>query len=892
MVAFLAAGVIFVATIGVVLFVSRTGPSNDAVSDSQRTGGLGVEAANLANVVAGTAGYGSQPGGPTSQNDWINNPDGLTRLGLRDAANPGQFSYDKFDNLRRAGLLANASDGLVNYPEALASLGLDQAGLGFHLRAWPDLSKVQRDLDAGVRFDAGLRLAYLAHMQDFHDQQSLGTGAFTIRLCVMVLDITGAPTTLGHVDLGAVIHLAGGMTPDEPVYAQAMRLPGFNLTNEQPLNADLDGDGVNDAICTNYNGLTVTPSGYTYGQVTLTGSTIPWVIATYNDYVSGTFSTTNFYPYSGEMFDGNANNNAGRNTNADGHIMLTAGKPVREMVVRLVPAGGTCGAYCGGGGGGIDPGLTMAPDPTCTAATIDGIKTYTVGTTIRNDGTSTTQFWAAIKLTTPGGLTLSQNTNTLLVAPGATVLLQAIIPAYQAYCPAGTQLSVTVYDPNMKLVTLTATTPSGVTPPAGTTPPFALYVDTYAKAYFLASETPKLTFGGAGLSASNPAKIRLQVWSGSGVGGTKYYDTTFSNVQATTTFSLPASTVLAPGPYVVRVCAYASNSADCATATKKAEATENFIVATVPPLAFVPNNAVPPPPNSYPFVPSAEAVTETALLEAMFQGFCPYYYDSASFSAMQAPVYHPRCDALSGPHAGSVYPDVQGTLNDDLSAILAVEPDPTHPGALRPQYLDVLIVGSDVDHTAMSKPAAQEAVKQWVLAGGHLVVFGSTAQDVNWLAPIFASGIASSSGGLYTPDLDHPLLHTPYALDYVTYAAPPNAWQLDPSAQAHFTNVVVDGAGNAILTVSDPAAFGQGRVVLTGWLPFNVLGHSGAAQTVEAKHLIANLVLLSLQNLFLDYGPHIPPGVNVIPASRLALIPQPGLGLVPVTVVVYVFPTG
>jgi hypothetical protein len=182
-------------------------------------------------------------------------------------------------------------------------------------------------------------------------------------------------------------------------------------------------------------------------------------------------------------------------------------------------------------------------------------------------------------------------------------------------------------------------------------------------------------------------------------------------------------------------------------------------------------------------------------------------------------------------------------------------------------------------------------VRDWVLAGGHLVVFGSKVQNVAWLTPLFQSGIVSSSNGLSTPDVDHPLLHDPFPLGYASYGTPATVWNLNqaPSgtqqASTLFTNVVDDGAGNAVLTLSNSGSFGTGRIVLTGWTAFNL----SAGQT-EARHLTANMVMMSYQDLFLDYGPPIPANVNVVPASRVAWVQDPTLGPIAMSLVIYVFP--
>lgn len=876
MLAFLVAIVIFMASVGTVLLVTRQSSSRARAEPSQAAA-MGVQAGALAGVLI------DSPGFAVGGSDWASTPDSLQRLGLADSGNPGTLDYQKLDSLRRAGLDANATDGYVNYPEAVASLGLP-AGAGFHIRTWPNLAQARDTIDSGSPFNASLRMAYMAHMQGFLSQYNLGTGTYTIRMCLYVLDLSGTPVNLAALDPLALVRIQPGGTPDEPGFGAAHHLPMVNITAATPLNADLDGNGVNDAVCINFQGLSVDSVGYTYGQASLLGSVLAWNPFTYNDYVSGTFAATNFYPFSGEMFDGNPNDNAARNTNADGHMVLTAGKPIRQMVVRLQPLGGLCGAGCGGGGA-QDPGLAMTPPPTCTSSLVNGVKTYTIGTTVRNDGNSTTQFWGNIQVHSSGGASLvAQNTNTFLVPPGATTALQATIPANTALCPAGALVSIAVYDPNQKLLYANSTLSGTTVASGGSTPPYSMWADTYAAGYSLTGASPKITFAVPGASGGNRANtVAVQLWD-STMTVLLYQDlaaaTGVKNGNAITYTKLPAN--LAAAGYVVRVVSY-----NAVVTNVIAEARENLLMVNSPPPAFVP--VVPaPPPGAYPYLASDAAALEVGMLQSMFQGFCPYYDDSTTASPMASPpAYQPRCDRLVGPALGSVYPDVQNTLNNDLPNMLATEPDPDHAGALRPKYLDVLVVGSDVDQTAMSKPAAQLAVKNWTMAGGHLVVFGSTVQDVNWLQPLFQSGIASSSEGISTPDLDSPLLHTPYDLDVDHFAMPDSAWVLDTGALTHFTNVVVDGSGHQILTLSDPADFGFGRIALSAWKPA-VLAQANADQ---ARHLIANLVFLGYQDLYLDYGPQLPADTSVVPYERTAVVHDPRLGDVTLTVAVYVYNT-
>jgi hypothetical protein len=919
MLAFLIAGVIFTGSIGAILITSHKAGGPSIAQDDHKAASYGAQAKSLADTLVGSPGY-SQPTGtqtgtsaPAANKDWTANPDAMIRLGLMDPSDPTLLSYAKLDNLRRAPLASSGSDGYVNYEEARHSLGLDQSGLGFHVRAWPDLGEVQRNLDAGQTFGANLSVAYLGHMQNIPDEQKLGAGTYNIRLCIVVLGYDGRPSRLGLLEpLTAVVHVADGGHPDEQAYKTATPLTGFEMQGNAIPDVDTDGDGTPDAICTYYTGLSGGGAGYTYGQATMTGNTRGWTYS-YNDQVVGGCTP---HPFDGRMYDGTTDNNDGRETCSDGHIVLSGSgnpPPTRQMILTMRPADSTsCGVYCPSAGGN-DAGIGSAT-VTCSSSLVNNLKTYRLGTgtDVRNDGMTTTQLWATIKVTNSGGtLLFQQNTNAFPVAPGGSVPLAVVTPANQALCAQGNVLSLAIFDPDLRLFTTTATVnPAKNAASGGSTPPYGLIVDTYAKPYFLTGEQPRMSYSVPGASGNNKANLVLQVWDPTFA--TKHFQVTLPQVSGTAPLSstdIPAT--LAPGNYVVRLCGYTSSAADCDKTSQTsstpnrflAEATENFLVTAQRPDGFRPagSSAI----TGYPFKASAAAAEEVGYLSATFKHFCPYYFDGASYqpsgsmySPMASPpAYAARCPAgtitVPAGFVGSAFPDTQGALNDGLPLLLATEPDPAHVGALRPKYLDVLVVGSDFDHVAMSREASKQAVKDWVWAGGHLVIFGSTnTTDATWLDPIFSAGITSSSTGIYTPDLDHPLLHTPYALNYAVYGKPDSYWNLDSEARTHFTDVIVDQKGGTrqALTVSDPAAFGLGRVVLTGWKPFNLLGVAGSTQDSEARHLLANMVLIGYQDLFLDYGPHIPPNVNVIPATRSAWINHPDLGPVAVSLVVYIFP--
>ncbi|MEA3203798.1 MAG: hypothetical protein QOI63_1477, partial [Thermoplasmata archaeon] len=167
MLAFLIAGVIFVGSLGAILVASHSSGKGAAAAEAP-VAAINNNARSLAELVLGSPGFSS------TGTDWVSGEaalgvgassqaDGLKRLGLLDGPShdPTLLSYNKFENLRLAPLAA-ANDNYVNYPEAREALGLDEAGLNFHLRAYPTLPSVASILATGHK-DGNLRVAYIGH---------------------------------------------------------------------------------------------------------------------------------------------------------------------------------------------------------------------------------------------------------------------------------------------------------------------------------------------------------------------------------------------------------------------------------------------------------------------------------------------------------------------------------------------------------------------------------------------------------------------------------------------------------------------------------------------------------------------------------------------------------
>lgn len=195
------------------------------------------------------------------------------------------------------------------------------------------------------------------------------------------------------------------------------------------------------------------------------------------------------------------------------------------------------------------------------------------------------------------------------------------------------------------------------------------------------------------------------------------------------------------------------------------------------------------------------------------------------------------------------------------------------PGRLAADVYTTLVVGSNVDHTALNDATVKFAVRDWVLRGGSLVVFGTTARDSQWMEPIFGAGhAAGAAGSAWAPDPTHPLLRTPNRLPYATLPTDGGSWQICSEYQDDILQVLAAGPSegtrrNDVLSASPPAVYGNGTIILTTWLPH-------AAPGVEGERMLANFLMYGRHaQLYLDYGPPVPPDRPVATATRLAVGP-------------------
>lgn len=235
----------------------------------------------------------------------------------------------------------------------------------------------------------------------------------------------------------------------------------------------------------------------------------------------------------------------------------------------------------------------------------------------------------------------------------------------------------------------------------------------------------------------------------------------------------------------------------------------------------------------------------------------------------------PMLTVLNVPYLqGDVYPDIKQYLDNTLAGRLS-------------QY-NMLVIGSGVDQSSLTSNAVKNGIRDWVLAGGTLVVLGSSGQNYQWLQPLFGVGVATVNGAPSAPDVSHPLLMEPYPLDWTKYDSHHLGWDIKSSGSgAHyndFSHIIVQG-GEDVMAVSKDGAFGHGRIILTTYLPREIASTMGAA---EAQHFIENIVLYTdCTHLYLEYGPTAQDNTPVAVAIRQSWMWDSRLGQVPVRIEIH-----
>lgn len=279
-------------------------------------------------------------------------------------------------------------------------------------------------------------------------------------------------------------------------------------------------------------------------------------------------------------------------------------------------------------------------------------------------------------------------------------------------------------------------------------------------------------------------------------------------------------------------------------------------------------------------IPASDVVrAEARYLEGLVRDFDPYVYDAAY-------------DSAEVPYAegGDVVPDLVEALNDVLPRFLQ-----DVSGVATLEHYNVLVAGSNMDHSLAITNDAKTALRDWVRAGGLLIVLGTDPQEVRWLDQLFHPSISSASGSMQVMPPGRALgLSKKVAWNKVDDQG--YAWGVRVDEEENFTTLVQ--RGGASITLSKDDAYGKGRVVLSAFRPFSPAG-AGPQGDCDPSALSAQCLGLAVlqvflgfayENLQVDYGPGVPLDRFVTSATRAALAFDPNLvAHVEVVATVYYF---
>jgi hypothetical protein len=780
-VAFLVAGVLFMASVVAVLVTTRTSSDSEGTGDIPQAAAYRVQANGLADILLESPGFVS---GSTPE-DWSDGAtyagrvpaaDSLARLGLLDAqaTSPKMLDFAKFQNLRSAPF-ATADDDFVNYEEARRTLGLEKADMDFHIRAYPSLQSVKDLLACGVQCkDPNLRVSYVG---DIEPPSATGSVAPT------AVELGPSP--------GVPPALSCSVSPNPKAYR---------------ISSTIINNGISDTQ------------------------------------IRGVFD-----------------------------IQFSNGPRYTKTVNSPV----------------LVPNVEFAGNPPTV-------------------GSSTT--------------------------------FNLDVPAYDGrVCGSGTRIELELYDSNQRLTTVGPTVlATGITGATASAKDLWLESATY---FIGGADTVKVTYDGtaAGNGFKNQ-DFTLVVYNGEGTSGAVEFVQNVQSSNSGKGGDIVVGTGLPLGVHTAvlydGLFAGSDNAATAAAAqgssALRVSARVN-VVAAPGPGPYTPYGGSSSGSANYVFNPLGVVPTEVFFLEGLIQKFCPTYVGSKTESpippagwggddgdawGVDAGVdrwttgsatsdWEQRCSSFKAGavtelnQPGDVFPDRKNPLRNQLVPRLICNqpppgcPDGRGPGLAsakdQPRYdlVRVLIIGSNVDHNELAPAEIKYALEDWVKGGGTLIVLGSLDQSVNWLMPILKTGIKSSSGGVSVPDAAHPILHVPDELDYANYKNGNQVWDFRGSHDADelFTQVVAQGSTTdfePILAVSNPGAIQDettgtsGTVILTTWMPADVFrGNDPGRRVDEGRKFLNNLLMMGYGDLYLDYGPPIPQGANVVPAIRYAQIQHP-----------------
>src|SRR3989344_1105420 len=163
--------------------------------------------------------------------------------------------------------------------------------------------------------------------------QDIGQGSLlgSITVCKIIIDPDGKVLD-GVVFAGVNFSIAGFIPVPETSEGPPAGVMG-SVSFPTPLTVDVDIVNTNssdDGQCETISDLAL--GGYFYSEETISSS--GWGDPKYNDqYLTPVEHLSDFFVYDDRLFDAEAGNDSSRDTNVDGHIVLTPERPDRTLIV-------------------------------------------------------------------------------------------------------------------------------------------------------------------------------------------------------------------------------------------------------------------------------------------------------------------------------------------------------------------------------------------------------------------------------------------------------------------------------------------------------------------------------------------------------------------------------
>lgn len=911
MVGVIMSGALFIGSAGVLLAVSQE-QAEELPNDATDAATLHSRSRGLADVLIRSPGFAS--GGQ----DWIASPalvDQLDRIGLTTAGS-AMLDFNKFENLRDAPFDADSGDGFLNYVEARAALDLDVEELDFHIRGMPSLKSVEERLREGYR-DEFLRVGYVGDYYRSYQGNGNGGGnggnnnggqapdaglvvqgfscgpspdstkvmrigvdilnggsSATQFLAVLDLDFSTTNNNLDPRRQGVSFQVNAGATTTIPIDVPAAH--GWRCTNIDSLQLEIHDPAImlqegapTDPAFASDDGLAGTGQDlrfagthswwrvsddvvFDYGEVEKNENLRLSVYAGQADPPSGApvFVDAFQAPKKQDQFYTIPQGTLGIGDHVAFLEHVASGVNVSTRLHIVPPAPAAPPVYTAPGQSAADyqylPGEAVAPEVGYVEVLVNQFCPY------RFDSKSVSPLPGAepyaqrcqtVKTTgNPAAGGLAQPTNHPPLAR-AEVTCSALTCDFDGAASTDEDGSITAYEWDFD--------DDGTVDATGEAVQY-----TYSSAY--------------------QANIGLRVVDDDGASST---DLEFIIVHATTAedASEPPGTQCAPpeacNPVPAAVASVFCDSLACTLDawTSGDDGSMSYAWDLDDDGVFDDATGV-----SISHTFAADGTYPIALRATDNDG-------ATSVDKEQVTVEIGTTSSVVGERTGDVYPDTR----DVLQAALA--PQLRGPGGVASlDTYNVLIIGSQVDHQPMVH--IKDEISDWVAAGGYLIVFGSEDTNTQWMESIFHIGIHSSSHGVYFPDEQHPLLHVTEELDYHRFENAGDTWHFTAQAQNYFTTVAAADEDNMVLGVSNAGSFGEGHMAVTSWFTHDLLRDGAGTADTEGLKFTNNLLMLGYRTLFLDYGPPIPQGHPVVPAVARAPIVHPQIGLVTMTMIVYVFP--